>query len=331
MEEAQRLLEEETFDLVLSDYKLRDGNLFDFLGKLRNQPVILITGAGSESIAVEALTNGVQDYLIKDPDRHYLDLLPHRVKATLQQWESNHRILENEEQLRALFDVPGAKRGVLDLTEDDILHVAANQKAAESFGETKESIIGKKASELHVSREEIDLWRNHLSESSRTGLPVTFEFLNVSGPTECWFSATVNQLGKAENGLLRFGYIVTDVTPRKRAELALREQREYFEMFLHSTGDSVWNWDMQTNVVDRNDGFMRSFGYPHSEVDRGLEWGVNRLHPEDRARVLKAFDEAVARKSSKVQYQYRFRRYDGSYAYSPRNVISNSNSMRICR
>jgi len=39
-------------------------------------PLVLLTGAGSQQLAVEALKAGVYDYIIKDPGQDYLDLLP---------------------------------------------------------------------------------------------------------------------------------------------------------------------------------------------------------------------------------------------------------------
>ena len=39
-------------------------------------PLVLLTGAGSQQLAVEALKAGVYDYIIKDPGRDYLSLLP---------------------------------------------------------------------------------------------------------------------------------------------------------------------------------------------------------------------------------------------------------------
>jgi FixJ family two-component response regulator len=38
-------------------------------------PLVIVTGRGSEQLAVEALKAGVSDYIIKDPGRHYLELL----------------------------------------------------------------------------------------------------------------------------------------------------------------------------------------------------------------------------------------------------------------
>jgi len=39
-------------------------------------PLVILTGRGSEELAVEALKAGVDDYIIKEPSLGYLDLLP---------------------------------------------------------------------------------------------------------------------------------------------------------------------------------------------------------------------------------------------------------------
>jgi light-regulated signal transduction histidine kinase (bacteriophytochrome) len=69
-----------SFDLIVADYKLPGMSGLDLCKTLlsRNVPVplVILTGRGSESLAVEALKAGVEDYIIKDPDRGYLALLP---------------------------------------------------------------------------------------------------------------------------------------------------------------------------------------------------------------------------------------------------------------
>ena len=57
-------------------------------------PVIMITGAGNEKIAVEALKMGARDYIVKDVEGGYLDLLPTVIDRVIYQ----HRLTEEKQQ-----------------------------------------------------------------------------------------------------------------------------------------------------------------------------------------------------------------------------------------
>ena len=74
--EARKILDSATFDIVITDYLLGDGTAFDILDLQLDCPVIITTGAGNEGIAVRAMKSGAYDYLIKDPERNYLKVLP---------------------------------------------------------------------------------------------------------------------------------------------------------------------------------------------------------------------------------------------------------------
>jgi len=68
------------FAIVFTDYRLPDTSGVEFFNALRSAgitvPVVVITGSGSENIAVEALKAGVDDYVIKGPGEATLALLP---------------------------------------------------------------------------------------------------------------------------------------------------------------------------------------------------------------------------------------------------------------
>ncbi len=71
---------QESFDLVVVDYDLPGMTGLDFYRQhqqVKNlPPFVMLTGAGSENLAVEALQAGMYDYIVKDPGMGYLKLLP---------------------------------------------------------------------------------------------------------------------------------------------------------------------------------------------------------------------------------------------------------------
>jgi signal transduction histidine kinase len=105
-EEALELLRTEPlrFDLVVSDYKLPGLSGLDFYRAVdseeRSFAVVLLTGAGTERLAVEALHAGVDDYLIKDTHQGYVELLPTVLREVVRWREDRAARKRAEEALR---------------------------------------------------------------------------------------------------------------------------------------------------------------------------------------------------------------------------------------
>ncbi len=106
-----------------------------------------------------------------------------------------------------------------------------------------------------------------------------------------------------------------DITDRKRAEEALRESNERFQLVARATNDAVWDWDVTTNTVWWNQGLQTLFGYQPEQMDLGIEAWTSRLHPEDRERVLADFQTVIHFGQYFWTGEYRFRRASGEYAY----------------
>jgi DNA-binding NtrC family response regulator len=103
-EEAVDLLKKETFDVILLDNRMGEMSGMDVLEWMHSQkistPVILVTAAGSESTAIEALQLGVYDYIRKD----HLDIerLSIAVKSVYERYQYRKQIIENEAKERLL-------------------------------------------------------------------------------------------------------------------------------------------------------------------------------------------------------------------------------------
>lgn len=89
--EGLQLAHTQKLNCVLLDYHLPDMSGLEFLVELRNDlgeipvPVMMLTGSDNAAVAVEAMKSGAQDYLVKDANRQYLELLPTVIERVLRE------------------------------------------------------------------------------------------------------------------------------------------------------------------------------------------------------------------------------------------------------
>jgi diguanylate cyclase (GGDEF)-like protein/PAS domain S-box-containing protein len=112
---------------------------------------------------------------------------------------------------------------------------------------------------------------------------------------------------------LLFG-TVQDITEHKRVRDAMRESEERFKLIAKATNDAIWDWHVQSDRVWWNEGIRSLFGFSHQEIDNGREWWSDRIHPDDRDRVLQKVYAAIDGRDDGWSDEYRFMRKDGSYA-----------------
>jgi diguanylate cyclase (GGDEF)-like protein/PAS domain S-box-containing protein len=101
---------------------------------------------------------------------------------------------------------------------------------------------------------------------------------------------------------------------RDLRERALRDSEERYRLLNLATNDAVWDWNLATDTVWWNDRVERLFGYAAAEVTNELSWWVERVHPDDRARVQRSLHVAAGTSADSWREDYRFLRKDGTYA-----------------
>lgn len=114
-------------DTVVLDFHLPDMNGLEFLGSLVYEvgadriPVVMLTGTGSEDIAVEAMKTGAQDYLLKGT------LTPERLRRAIRQAIDKISILRELEERQAELEQKNRELQQASAAKDEFLAMLAHE------------------------------------------------------------------------------------------------------------------------------------------------------------------------------------------------------------
>jgi PAS domain S-box-containing protein len=104
---------------------------------------------------------------------------------------------------------------------------------------------------------------------------------------------------------------------RKKTLLELRFSNERYEFVSKATNDLVWDWDVLSNKVYRNEEqFVKILKLPAELRNAGNEFWNSRIHPNDgdlKEKILGGLKRESA--ATHFEEEYRFLRGDGEYIY----------------
>ena len=224
-------------DLILLDYNLPDLSGLELVKMFAEcsgtaPPVIMLTGEGSESLAVEVIQSGADDYLVKDTAGQYLRLLPgviERAMAFHAQREQNQRLLY--ETARLLH-----RNRILMQNSADGIHVMDRQGNIVEANDAFRRMLGYSQEEVtHLNMADWD------AQWPAGGLPEGIEdHVCKCGMKETAYRRKDGTLIDVETSCSctevdgqAFLFISSrDITGRKRAERALREADRHKDEFL---------------------------------------------------------------------------------------------------
>src|SRR5262249_39726297 len=111
-----------------------------------------------------------------------------------------------------------------------------------------------------------------------------------------------------------------DLTERKSVEAGIREREERARLVIEASLDIVLDWDLLTDRMAWYNGTGEMFGYALSAFGAAAAWWYERIHPDDRERVVGEIHAVVARGENLWTSEHRFRRADGRWAHIEANA-----------
>ncbi|PZD75018.1 Autoinducer 2 sensor kinase/phosphatase LuxQ [Acaryochloris thomasi RCC1774] len=210
-------LNENRFDIVITDYQLRWTTGLDVLEEIKQRrpdcPVVMFTGTGSEEIAVTAMKAGLDDYVVKSP-QHYVRL----AKATQIAWERTQQqqaLKEAEERYQRLFEeVP---IGLYRLTREGKL-LDANRRFLEILGyESKDEVLATDVVNDCIATAASGLWTAQLDVTDATQ-SVSTHLRHRSGD-EIWVRHYVRLVRNPQGNTQYYEGAIEDITAYRRTEL----------------------------------------------------------------------------------------------------------------
>jgi len=209
----------------------------------------------------------------------------------------------------------GMLEAVIEGTTDDVFVkdldgrlITLNASAARTLGRPRDELIGRLLHEV-LPPAVADM----MAETDRLilerGTVETFEEVVTSNGHSRVLLTTKGPYRDRDGTLLGTFGIAHDITARKKQEEKLVRSDERFRLAQTGARMGMWDHDVATGVSDWSDGLRAVYGvgpdFPSSSDRFDL-----LIHPDDRERVLREFDDACSA-GIDFEHEYRIVRPDG--------------------
>jgi PAS domain S-box-containing protein len=288
--EFEKLLGTKEFDLILSDFNILGFTGFQALERVKKvapgTPVIILTGTGSEEMAVEAIKRGASDYIVKSPLN--IRLLPHNIQHILENKRAEDERRKMEAKYRLL--VEQAADGIF-LADGNGCILDVNPSGCVMVGYTCQELLTMNIRELDSMGE---VFQNPANmEDYQKGKPIRTEreLVRKDGsllPVE--ITARIIPDGRIQG-------IVRDISQRKRMEELLLQNEMIFSSFLEHSPVYVFFKDKETRSLRLSKNYEQMLAMP---VSQALGKTMDDLFPSDLAKSMVADDKRILNEGKPV-------------------------------
>ncbi len=214
---------------------------------------------------------------------------------------------ETETSLKRVDDALSVVEESILFLDKDFKILYANKIYLEMFQCSKNFIENKKMDELWST----DLFNSKIKPYLEKTLEgqIKQDKLRVTLPKgESDISILYSPSRSSDNSINGIVLSIRDVSASENLKNILAQNEERFRLIAMATSDSLYDWNLLTKKVWRNDKDFANL-YSSSEL---ADW-LTVIHPKDRDSTYESFRDAVNNKENYWNREYRLKQIDGRY------------------
>jgi PAS domain S-box-containing protein len=284
-------------DLILADYSLPS---FDGISALKlamkacpDVPFIFVSGTLGEEVAIDALKIGATDYVLKTRLSRLVPAVQRALREATQKAErkrAEEALRQSETYLAEAQRLSRTGSFGWNVSSGEIYWSEETYKIFEydrAARPTLESIF------LRIHPGDRNLVQQTIGRASEARANLDFEHRLLMPDGSVKYLHVLAHASETPSGNLEYVGAVTDVTAAKRTEGALRRSEAYLAEAQKLTHTGSWACDIATREMRHSsEEHSRLYGFDPERRIPSFDEFVQRIHPEDRPRVVELAERA---------------------------------------
>ncbi|GAX37528.1 hybrid sensor histidine kinase/response regulator [Nodularia sp. NIES-3585] len=254
---ALDLIARDSFDVILLDLSLPDSQGLDTFISMAHHakatPIIVLTGLDDETLALRAMQEGAQDYLVKGQVTG--DLLVRSMRYAIERQSSENALRQSEERFRVAL-----KNSPIFVFNQDI-NLYYTWVYNPMSGWTSQEMLGKQDCDLIPEKDAQRLTAiKHSVLTNGCGIREEVSITNPQGTR--YYDLTVEPLRNESQEIVGITCAGIDISERKLTFAKIREQAALLDI----TTDAICVCDLENQILFWNKGAETLYGWSHHEA-----------------------------------------------------------------
>ncbi|MEM7553465.1 MAG: PAS domain S-box protein [Cyanobacteria bacterium P01_A01_bin.84] len=261
------------------------------------------------SVSAIALLNLIPQILTPPSPAHQLS------KEIKERKQVQEALQEKEEFLRSIYEGVAESIFIVDIAENgEFIYKRLNPVHEMQTGIQSETVKGKIPEQV-LTPEVAAAAKKRYQQCIDSRETIVYEECLPFQEQETWWLTTLKPLYDRESKIYRIVGTSINITERRKAEQALRDSEERWQLILVGTGDGIFDWNIITNEAFMSARLKEMLGYREDEIENFFQAWHTLLHPDDLENTIASLQAHINGKTPQYRVEYRLRCKDGSYKW----------------